>query len=259
MDQSAFEKLFKKNVPHILEKIFFSLDYESYKASHNVCTAWNQVLSSDSYVQKARKMQTDNWFKLSNAITKGDAKEVKRIITKGMVDMNHKLGDIYPTFICLDAMRKGNTEILKLLLEGGADPNVADDYGWTPLHFVARALRQKYMAAVAELLLDYGANPNKADQIGRTPLHYAVLYRAKEVVQVLLDREADPLKPDRNGMTPQSVSDREAAEIAYLATKHLARSLFWRSAMVAILTMVLFVTYQMQARGEAAKIGQGFQ
>ena len=256
MDKSEFEKLFKKNVPHILENIFFSLDYESYKASHKVCTAWNMLLSSDSYIQKARKMLTENGFKLSDAIIKEDAKEVKRIIAKGMVDMNYNLADIYPTFICLDAVRRGNTEILKLLLEGGADPNVADDDGLTLLHFMAR--RQKYMAVV-ELLLDYGANPNKADQTGRTPLHYAVIHRAKEVVQVLLDREADSLKPDRNGMTPQSVSDREAAEIAYLATKHLARSLFWRSAMVAILTMVLFVTYQMQARGEGAKIGQGFQ
>ena len=203
MDKSEFEKLFKKNVPHILENIFFSLDYESYKASHKVCTAWNQLLSSDSYIQKERKMLTENGFKLSDAIIKEDAKEVKRIIAKGMVDMNYNLGDIYPTFICLDAMRKGNTEILKLLLEGGADPNVArDDDGMAPLHFVIAAKRQKYMAAVAELLVDYGANPNKADETGRTPLFHAVVYGGKEMVQVLLDREADPLKPDNDGTTP---------------------------------------------------------
>ena len=209
MDQSAFENLFKKNVPHILEKIFFSLDYESYKASHKVCTAWNQLLSSDFFVQKARKMLTENGFILSDAILREDAKEVKRIIAKGMVDMNYNLGDIYPTFICLDAVRRGNTEILKLLLEGGADPNVADGDGLTPLLFVAR--RQKYKA-VAKLLLDYGANPNKADQVGRTPLHYAVIYGAKEVFQVLLDRGADPLKPDTYGRTPLSWAQNRSHE-----------------------------------------------
>ena len=37
MDSYAFEILFNRQVPHIVEKIFFSLDYESLKKCLEVC------------------------------------------------------------------------------------------------------------------------------------------------------------------------------------------------------------------------------
>ena len=45
----GFDKLFERNVPHILEKIFFSLDYTSFKQCMEVSSAWYELLKSDSY------------------------------------------------------------------------------------------------------------------------------------------------------------------------------------------------------------------
>ena len=42
----GFDQLLTKNVPHILEKIFLSLDIESIKNCMRVCQAWNNVLST---------------------------------------------------------------------------------------------------------------------------------------------------------------------------------------------------------------------
>ena len=51
-----FDTLFNKNVPHILEKIFFSLDYDSFETCTKVCTTWDELLSSESYQNRSREM-----------------------------------------------------------------------------------------------------------------------------------------------------------------------------------------------------------
>ena len=41
--------LFTESVPHVLEKIFFSLDYESFKTCKEVSISWNKLLTSESF------------------------------------------------------------------------------------------------------------------------------------------------------------------------------------------------------------------
>ena len=53
----GFDTLFTSvNMPHILEKIFFSLDYDSLKACRQVNGAWRQLLSSDKYQRMYQEM-----------------------------------------------------------------------------------------------------------------------------------------------------------------------------------------------------------
>ena len=60
MDSSAFDKLFSRNVPHILEKIFFSLDYESYKNCLEVSDTWEELLMSEKYQKKGKAAFQDD-------------------------------------------------------------------------------------------------------------------------------------------------------------------------------------------------------
>ena len=50
------EKLFRKSVPHVLENIFFSLDYDSSMECRKVCKEWSELLSFDRYEMEAKKM-----------------------------------------------------------------------------------------------------------------------------------------------------------------------------------------------------------
>jgi ankyrin repeat protein len=78
---------------------------------------------------------------------------------------------------------KDQVGIAKVLLIHGADINIADNTGGTPLHFAASSGSTK----VVKLLLSNGANVNAKDNGGCTPLDVATIevadllrhYRAK--------------------------------------------------------------------------------
>jgi ankyrin repeat protein len=138
------------------------------------------------------------------------------------------------------ASRRGHVEIVKLLLEHGADPNIRDMYGETPLHDAAYwghadvvklllehgadlsaknkygetplflAIHSEYGTEVAKLLLERGADPNvrsKRMLYGRrTPLHYAVLGGDVELARLLLEKGANPNAKDEYGETPLHIA-----------------------------------------------------
>lgn len=66
----------------------------------------------------------------------------------------------------------GNLELVRALLEHGAQPNVLNSWGATPLHEAARS--EEANPEIAALLIKHGANVNAEDSGGGTPLHTAV-------------------------------------------------------------------------------------
>ena len=65
---------------------------------------------------------------------------------------------------------KGNIEAVKQHLAAGADVNMKDDWGKTPLHKAAAYGGKE----VTELLIDAGADVNTKNDEGRTPLDLAI-------------------------------------------------------------------------------------
>ena len=76
----------------------------------------------------------------------------------------------------------GDLELVRLLLERGADPNRGNDYGWTKLHQAGYSNRR----VLAQLLLDAGARTDLfARGDGGTPLVAALFWGHREVVDLL--------------------------------------------------------------------------
>lgn len=93
-----------------------------------------------------------------------------------------------------EVYRENAKEIISLLLDYKADPNVRNGMGETPLSMAISARNM----AVVKRLLDAGATPNVQDKKGRTPLHIATNL---SVMKALLDHDADPNARDEKGLT----------------------------------------------------------
>jgi len=79
--------------------------------------------------------------------------------------------------------RGGDISAVECLLSAGADPNVHDNKGKTPLMYAAESGRADSLRA----LLAAGADPNARDGEGETPLMYAAKGGDADSLRALLD------------------------------------------------------------------------
>ncbi|KAH0335580.1 ankyrin, partial [Aureobasidium melanogenum] len=99
------------------------------------------------------------------------------------------------------ASSEANLQVLRLLLDGGADAKSEDpgNPGWTAFH--AACKRSNPDPAFAELLIAHGADVNAVTKISKTtPLHNAISSAA--VVELLLNEGASVDPQDSDGNTP---------------------------------------------------------
>ncbi len=91
----------------------------------------------------------------------------------------------------------GRVQIVKLLLDKGADLTAKDSDGCTALHLAT----DTGCVEVVKLLLDKGAGVTAKDRYGCTALHFASKKGGVEVVKLLLDKGADLTAKDWYGCT----------------------------------------------------------
>ena len=199
MDTCAFDILFLKNVPHLLAKIFFSLDYESYEGCLEVSNVWNDLLTSTSFQTKGKsvfhKEILKDGLKLYSAAKEGDTEKVQKLLTTGMINLNivASLGSWTPLFA---AAHQGHKDVVQLLFDRGAELNHADIKGLTPLHCAA----SNGKIDTARLLMDLGAQPQLtkiANNCFISMISYGFAHYA--IIRVLLQAGADPNMTGLNG------------------------------------------------------------
>jgi hypothetical protein len=100
-------------------------------------------------------------------------------------------------------------ELVRLLLDAGADPNSRANHRRSgPLHYAADgcltapAWNAERQVQTIHCLLDAGADIHAQDKNGATPLHRAVRTRCAAAVQCLLSRGADATLKNKPGSTP---------------------------------------------------------
>jgi ankyrin repeat protein len=89
---------------------------------------------------------------------------------------------------------------VRFLLQRGADPNIRNKKGMTPLQL---ATAMGFTDGV-EALVKGGASVNVSDQTGETPLIAAVHARNVTLVRLLLEKGADPDRNDNSGRSARN-------------------------------------------------------
>jgi uncharacterized protein len=122
---------------------------------------------------------------------------VKYLLDKGAnVNIPNGNGDTALIF----AAQRGNLPLAGLLINAGAEINVEERHGITPLMWAALGGHLEVMRK----LFENGANINARDGLGNNPLMFAALARknAAEAVKLLAGVGAHPEVKDRKGRTP---------------------------------------------------------
>uniref|UniRef100_A0ABD2WCR0 Uncharacterized protein n=1 Tax=Trichogramma kaykai TaxID=54128 RepID=A0ABD2WCR0_9HYME len=102
------------------------------------------------------------------------------------------------------ALHYGNMKSIEFLLRNGADPNLANDVGFTPLHIIClRKCDDDLMEIFFKVIKDMQQTVEVDARVeeGWTPLYLALLYGHKKVTESLLRNGADPNLANQKGLT----------------------------------------------------------
>ncbi|KAJ8664338.1 hypothetical protein QAD02_006000 [Eretmocerus hayati] len=116
--------------------------------------------------------------------------EMVKLLIDCKVDVNAttRCGHKTCLHVLSESGKSNDCEIFEMLLSAGADLNLLDLYGASPLALAAYQGNLELM----KLMIAAQADVNLARFIGSTPLYRAVSRKDRDVVQLLLENEADP-------------------------------------------------------------------
>jgi ankyrin repeat protein len=150
------------------------------------------------------------------AATAGDASRVAALVDADRSQANAVARDGYSPLGLASFFKR--RDVVKVLLERGAKPSLPSrDQGFTPLHSAVATDAGEATVEIVRLLLETGADPNAKSHEGGTPLHSAAFTGDLEIAELLLAYGADPNATDPKSLTPLDIArDRRNVEVAAL-------------------------------------------
>uniref|UniRef100_A0ABD2WG24 Uncharacterized protein n=1 Tax=Trichogramma kaykai TaxID=54128 RepID=A0ABD2WG24_9HYME len=142
----------------------------------------------------SQNYRNDNWPKKFFEI----CRDVQQTLE---VDAQNNLGKT-PLHLAL-ALESDDKEVAEILLTNGANPNLADSRGFTPLHVICDQRDDEWLELFFKINDDrhQAVQVNAQNNLGNTPLHLAVTYYT-EATKLLLRKGANPNLANVEGLTP---------------------------------------------------------
>nr|XP_034962778.1 ankyrin repeat and SOCS box protein 2 isoform X1 [Zootoca vivipara]XP_034962787.1 ankyrin repeat and SOCS box protein 2 isoform X1 [Zootoca vivipara] len=196
--------LFKTSQPEVLDPVVSAIQ----KGDEN---ALLKMMQSGKNLAQPNK---DGWLPLHEAAYYGQERCLKLLYKSypGLLDQRTLQEE---TALYL-ATNRGNLECVRLLLQAGAEPDIANKARETPLY---KACERRNAEAV-QVLLEYNADANHRCNRGWTALHEAVARNDLEIIDLLVKGGAKVESTNSYGLTSFFV----AAESGHLeALRYLAK------------------------------------
>jgi len=137
------------------------------------------TVAGDSGIRGLGENYIDETDRLAAAIMKNDYSEAKKAIKDG-ADVNEKADIDGRETMLTSAIKTSTMEIVKLLLDSGADVNKTDFFGRTAAHLAIGGKTD-----LIELLLRYEPDLTIKDKDGDTPLDLARKSKHKKFIEII--------------------------------------------------------------------------
>jgi ankyrin repeat protein len=154
---------------------------------------------------------------LFQLVRSGDAERLKKLFERGFNAPNIRDGK--GNSLLMLASYNGQLEMTRVLLEHGADAQLANDMGQIPLAGAAF----KGDTEMAKLLIEHGADVNARMPDGKTPLMFAAMFNRLEIIDLLLKHGADASLRSSDGSTAQTMAQIMGAEAALAHLEKLTK------------------------------------
>ena len=143
-----------------------------------------QPAIADLLIDSGYEINFRDWYVLVGQGPKRFDTLLKSFLAKGL-DINARRKHQHGMWTPLHWLgQRGLTRGILCLLENGADPNVTDDKGRTPMHIVAqKGVGKSQMQA----LIEHGGDINIRDVNGKTPLDYARKAKRRSIANFLTE------------------------------------------------------------------------
>ncbi len=148
---------------------------------------WGRVTFSGFLIKRGADVNASNLYGSTPLFFASDLGMVKLILKAGSkVNRKNDWGET-PLFW---AAEKGYADIVRTLIDHGADVKVFNINLETPLHRAAHYFKGPSHLEIINLLLDHGADVNAGNLLGWTPLHWAVKKGKYRAASLLVKRGA---------------------------------------------------------------------
>ena len=142
--------------PFKILSVFDKMDFENFDVDAHYPGAYNDETA------------------LICAVRKNNEGLAEMLIKMG-ADVNLKINGNSALSLTIDPDGNVNTDMMMLLLENGADPNLTSGPNEeTPLLKIAKGAKKSANATAVELLTEYGADFDIKDKYGKTPQQYGL-------------------------------------------------------------------------------------
>ena len=115
---------------------------------------------------------------------------------------NEDFKDIFEVFE--KVVYKSDFELFSEMVNELEDINIQNNYGWTLLHITIRRGENN----MVELLLEKGADIDRVDGVGWTPLMEAIMDDKPDLCKLLVDKGADKTIANERGATAPMLAQK---------------------------------------------------
>ena len=146
------------------------------------------ILYNDTEYKKINQKNTQlNLNKIRDAIKNGNSSTIKQIINNYKINLNTPIHNKHDSTVLHYAVMAKNSEIIKFLIEKGADINAPDKGGQTSLMYAV----QNNFIDIANLLIEKDANIDAQDNNGQTVLMFAIANNHLDSTRLLIKKGAN--------------------------------------------------------------------